>query len=318
MKDFVKLIALVTMVVFVYGCASLSSFSFMSSSTTSLTSSSLAEARQLRARGITIAGTVEGGNYLLTPTSITGEIMSVVLPIAGEADEGLTPFGHFRPDIAPANSVLYPFDLNVTTTLESDNVSLKPGAAGGQCNQILLMFGYFDVEFTQDTETKIVRFCYGDADPYVRGDKLLKNADGASTGSFYWYDTTAEAFIIESGTRPDYPAVNTFVRDYTDEIRPEMHYYLLGGQLVNNTDYDGTTQDYITLTNTLIEDRNLSFTIDFDVQNVVVMTGVTSEADFDALTDAQLIDKFDMKQNVSDWGNTELYCSIVYTSTPKY
>lgn len=317
MKDFIKLIALVLMVFFVYGCANLASFSFESTSATSLTSSSLAEARRLRAEGITIAGTLENGNWAITPDEISGEVMSIVLPISGEADEGITPFGENRPDIAPANTTLYPFDLGVVTTLEG-TCSLKSGAVGGPCEQILLIFGYFDVTFDQGSDTKTIRFCYGDADPYVRGDKLIYNADGATTNAFYWYNTSAEAFVIETGTRPNSPEANAIVRDFTDPIRPVMHYFSIGAQLENCTDHDGSTRDYITLTNNLIEDRNLSFTVDFNVQNAVVFTGITSQASFEALTDAELLAAFDMKQNVEEWGNSDLYCSIIYTSTAKY
>jgi len=298
------------------GCANLSNFSFSSRANTALTSNSLIAASALRAQGITIAGTAESGNWLITPSRISGKIMSVVLPIATEEDDGLTPFGHGRPDIAPADSVLYDFDLSEVTTLTKESVSLKDSSVGGQCNQIILMFGYFDVEFDQDGTSKKLRFCYGDADPYVRGDKLLYNPSGEATGSFYWYSST-EGFVIETSSRPADACVNAYVRDFSDPIRPVMHYYMLGANLRDNTDYDGVEKDYITIDPTVVEENNLSFTVDFDVLNAVIFTGVSSEADYGALSDAELIEKFDMKQNTSGWGETELYCSITFEVTPK-
>jgi hypothetical protein len=108
------------------------------------------------------------------------------------------------------------------------------------------------------------------------------------------------------------------VKEFSDPVRPNMHYYLLGAQLRNNTDYDGVLKDYITLSRSLVEDNDLTFTVDFDVQNAVVFSNVSSEAGFNALTDAQLIEKFDMKQNVSAWSESNLYCSITFEATPKY
>jgi hypothetical protein len=97
-----------------------------------------------------------------------------------------------------------------------------------------------------------------------------------------------------------------------------MHYYMLGAQLRNNRDYDGTTRNYITLSKSIIENDNLYFTVDFDVNNAVLFSGITSEAEFQALSDTQLIEKFDMKQNTSRWGTSDLYCSISFEAVPKY
>ncbi|MEK7377025.1 MAG: hypothetical protein AABZ57_07710, partial [Candidatus Margulisiibacteriota bacterium] len=298
------------------GCAKLTNY--LNGSNTSLTSNSLSTANLMRSMGMTVAGSREGSNWLITPKKISGKIMSVVFPVGGSEDEGVVPFGSGRPDIAPANSILYDFDLSSTTTLRKEIISLKPGFKGGKCNGILLMFGYFDVEFLQGTSAKKIRFVYGDSDPYVRGDKLLYNANGAATGKFYWYDTSAENFVIETAVRPAAPFVNTFVRDYSDPIRPNMHYYLLGAQLKNNVDYDHSVKNYITLDRPVVEDTELFFTVDFDVQNCVVFTGAASEAEFNGLSDAQLLQKFDMKQNVSDWRDSNLYCSVSFEAVSKY
>ncbi len=317
MKKITLLIAIVLSVSLLIGCAQIQKF--LNSTNTRLTSNSLATASALRAQGITIAGTTEGTNWLITPTNISGKILSVVLPVNDQDDEGITPFGSGRPDIAPANSTLYDFDLSVVTTLSSGTVSIKPGFVGGQSEQTILIFGYFDVEFEQNSVAKKLRFCYGDSDVYVRGDKLLYNASGESTAKFYWYNTSTESFVIETGTRPTYPSLNTLVATFEDSIRPNMHYYMLGAINQNCTDYDGTTGlSYITLARTIIEDYDLVFTVDFDFENSVVFNNVSSEAEFAALTDAQLIQKFDMKQNVSDWSDTGLYCSITFEATPKF
>lgn len=297
------------------GCASLKTF--LNGSTTNLKSNSLVAASAMRAKGITIAGSLEGSNWLITPSKISGKVMSVVLPISGEADDGITPFGNGRPDIAPAQSKLYDFDLSNVTALKNDVINFKDTFVGGKCDQIILLFGYFDVEFVQGTKQKKIRMVYGDTGSYVRGDKLLLNANGTSTGSFYWYDTSSGAFAVETGTRPTSPSINSFVKNFSDPIRPNLHYYMLGAKLRNNTDYDGTRQNYITLSRTICEDNDLTFTVDFDVLNAVVFTNVASSASFEALTDAELIQKFDMKQNVSDWSDTALFCSITFEATKR-
>lgn len=309
----VFLIAIIAAVI--YGCASIKTF--MNSSTTNLSSTSLAAASALRAQGVTIAGTREGANWLITPTKISGKILSVVLPVGGQEDEGIVPFGDGRPDIAPAQSTLYDFDLSEVTTLHKDTIGLKPGFVGGTCEAIILLFGYFDVEFEHGSTTKEVRFVYGDTDPYLRGDKLLYNASSATDNKFYWYSST-EGFVSESASRPADADYNYYVKTFSDPVRPNMHYYMLGALLRNNTDYDGVLKNYITLSRSVVEDNDLSFTVDFGVADAVFFTGVTTEAEFQALTDAQLTQKFDMKQNTSHWDDSQLYCSITFEAAAKY
>ncbi len=315
-----KIMALLSVLAFLsllmFGCATLKNY--LSGSTTNLTSNSLVAASAMRAAGITIAGTREGSNWLITPTKISGKVLSVVLPSNGSEDEGIVPFGNGRPDIAPSDSTLYDFDLTQVTTLKKDSVGLKPGYVGGQTSQIIMLFGYFDVEFQHNSQTKKIRFVYGDTGNYARGDKLLYNANGSTDGKFYWYNTATSTFVSESSTRPSAPSVNAFVRDFSDPIRPDMHYYMLGANIKNSTDYDGALHDYITLKRSVVEDNQLSFTVDFDVRNAVSFSGVISEADFNALTDAQLIQKFDMKQNTARWDTSELDCHISFEVIPKY
>lgn len=297
------------------GCASIKNY--LTGSTTSLTSNSLAAASAMRAMGITINGTQEGSNWCITPTKISGKVMSVVLPVEGVEDEGIVPFGSGRPDIAPANSVLYDFDLSQTTMLHADIIGIKPGFRGGRSEQILMLFGYFDVEFDHNGSSKKIRFVYGDTNPYVRGDKLLYNANGATDGKYYWYNTSAETFVSESLARPASPCANSYVRDFSDPVRPQLHYYMLGAQLRNCLDYDGARRNYITLNKSIIEDRDQYFTVDFDILNAVIFRNVTS-AEFNSLTNAQLIEKFDMKQNASRWQSSELYCAISYEARTKF
>ncbi|KAF0133682.1 MAG: hypothetical protein FD145_1141 [Candidatus Saganbacteria bacterium] len=315
-KLFVFLILFAIVIAAFIGCASIKNY--LAGSDTNLKSTSLIAASVLRASGITLKGSPEAGNWLITPTKISGKVLSVVLPVNGAEDEGIVPFGAGRPDIAPANSTLYDFDLSTTTNLHTDVIGLKPGYKGGRSEQIILLFGYFDVEFLQGTSAKKIRFVYGDTGTYVRGDKLMYSPSGEAASKYYWYDLTAGAFVAETSTRPSNPSVNAFVRDFTDSVRPNMHYYMLGAQLRNCTDSDGTTQNYITLSKSNVEDKELSFTVDFEVLNSVVFTNVASGESFDALTDAQLIQKFDMKQNVSRWGNSQLYCAIKFVSTAKF
>ena len=312
----ITFLALLGLVIIIAGCASLKSF--MAGSTTSLTSSSIQAANALRAAGVTVFGSAEGSNWVLTPTKISGKIMSVVFTVNGQEDEGIVPFGSGRPDIAPAQSTLYDFDLSNITVLQKDTVGLKPGYVGGQSTQMILLFGYFDVTFLQGATTKKIRFCYGDSTPYVRGDKLMYNPSGEATNKYYWYDTLGGTFVSETGTRPSSPEANAFVRDFTDPIRPNAHYYNVGVLLRNNRDYDGTTKSYISLLKSVVEDRSLSFRVDFDLGNAVVFTNVTSEAAFNALSDIQLLQKFDMKQNTARWQDTGLYCSVSFESTPKF
>lgn len=299
-----------------YGCASLRSF--LNSSTTSLTSSNLKAASVLRAQGVVLPGISVGSDWAITPTKISGKVMSVVLPINGLEDEGIVPFGNGRPDIAPAQSTLYDFDLSQVTTLAAQTIGLKQGFVGGTCNQIIMLFGYFDVEFDQGTTAKKIRFVYGDTDPYVRGDKLMYNPSGETTGRYYWYNTSTESFVTETASRPAYPALNNYVATFSDEIRPNMHYYMLGAILEGNTDYDGSVRNYITLSRSIVEDNDLSFTVDFDVANAAVFRNVASSTEYEALTDAQLIQKFDMKQNTRRWDDSELTCHISFEVWPKF
>lgn len=299
----------------IMGCASLKTF--FNTSDTSLTSNSLATISSLRAQGITTVGTNEGGDWLITPTKISGKVLSVVLPVNGKEDEGVVPFGAGRPDIAPAQSDLYDFDLSQVTKLHKDTMGMKPGFAGGTCEAVIMLFGYFDVEFEQGSTTKKIRFIYGDTTPYLRGDKLLYNAGGVTTNKYYWYSST-EGFVSESASRPSNAVYNYYVKTFSDPVRPDMHYYMLGAKLTANTDYDGTKKEFITLSRRIVEDNNLTFTVDFDVQNAVKFIGISSEAAFNALTEAQLIDKFDMKQNTSEWGNSGLFCSITFEVKAKY
>lgn len=298
----------------IVGCGSLKNY--LTGANTSLTSTSLSAANALRAMGITIAGTMEGSNWLITPDKISGEIMSIVIPVGGSEDEGIVAFGSGRPDLAPANSTLYPFDLSRSTRLHTDVVGLKPGYKGGKAAQIILLFGYFDVEFKQGTANKKIRFVYGDTGSYKRGDKLMYNPSGEAAGKFYWYDTVAGRF---TDTRPSSPCANSYVQTFSDPVRPTLHYYMLGATLEGCTDYDGTRGAYITLNRSVIEDSDLSFTVDFNVRNAVMFTTCTSSAEFEALTDTQLIQKFDMKQNTRDgWRDTGLSCAISFEANPKF
>jgi hypothetical protein len=151
----------------------------------------------------------------------------------------------------------------------------------------------------------------------LRGDKLLYNANSATTNKFYWY-SSSEGFVSETASRPADAEYNYYVKTFSDPVRPNMHYYMLGAKLRNNTDYDGVKKEYITLSKAIVEDYNLLFRVDFDVQNAVKFLNITSEAEFQTLTDAQLVQKFDMKQNTASWGNTGLYCSITFEATKKY
>jgi len=313
---FLLVLLIASIAAFAAGCASIKTF--LTGSDTNLKSTSLTTASMLRSMGITIAGTAESGNWLITPVKISGKIMSVVMPVNGVEDEGIVTFGAGRPDIAPANSTLYDFDLSTVTKLTNDAMGLKPGYKGGKSEQIILLFGYFDVLFDHNGSQRTLRFVYGDTDPYVRGDKLLKNAGGATDNKYYWYNTSAGTFVSESATRPSSPCANAYVRDFSDPVRPVMHYYMLGAQLRNCIDYNGARVDYISLNKSIIEDKILNFTVDFDVANAVVFTGCTTEAAFNALSDADLIQKFDMKQNTSSWSSSGLYCAVSFEATPKF
>jgi|GEM_PF-665660 hypothetical protein len=299
------------LIVFLYGCGLFGHQEATSRATTRLTSNSLSVAQGLQAAALKTSGWASNGNWLITPNKISGKILSIVLPIDGTSDDGVVPFGDGRPDIAPADSTLYDFDLSYVTSLTNESMSFKSGFTGGKCSSMILLFGYFDVEFQQGSNTRKVRMVYGDSGSYVRGDKLLFSPSGEAAG-YYWFDTTRECF---SATRPHSPEVVALVRDFSDPVRPVMHYYMLGAKLRDNTDYDGSKSNSLTLTAATIVGKSTVFSVDFDVQDVVAFTGVTSTAEYESLTEAQLIKKFDMVQNVGRYEDSPLYCSISFEVT---
>jgi hypothetical protein len=162
-----------------------------------------------------------------------------------------------------------------------------------------MLFGYFDASFTHNSTTREVRMVYGNTGDYVRGDKLLKVG-----GVWKWYDTVGGTFTT---TRPSSPSAVALVRDFSDPVRPNMVYYMLGA----------TLSSPLTFSNQLIDNNTLNISVDFAFNNAVTFTNVTSEATYNALSDADLIQKFDMKQNVSNWSNPGITCNASMTSTPK-
>jgi len=289
------LVAICVSVAFMLGCPEGSGlFGTNMTSQTVFTSSTLSGAGAA-AQGSPVTDSTDG--LLVTPDNATGEVLSLLFATDGQIDEGIVVFGDNRPDIAPATATLYPFDLADSLAVNG-SASLKPGFVGGQSSMMVLLFGYIDVYFTLNGQQKVVRVAMADIDDMVRGDVLLKNS---ATGAFEWYDLDNASLTT---TRPNNPVVIDDIRDFTDPIRPQLVFYPLNVELNNAVALDATA---------LASSSAIESTVDFVLTQAVIIQGQHNEA---AVTDALLIQNFNLTQSAFGWGDSGLQADGTLTVIP--
>lgn len=248
------------------------------STRTVLKSSSLA--------GGSVAYAKTGSDATLTPDNITGEVLSLLFATAGQIDEGIVFFGDGRPDIAPATTTLYPFDMADHLAVNATTM-LKPGFVGGVSEHGVALFGYIDVEVTLGNGAEhIVRVALAEVNGMQRGDKLLD--DG--TGTFQWYDLDTAQF---TNTRPTNPAVLEDIRDFTDPVRPNLVFYPLNVFL--NTPVSLNAVD-------LAASTSLDVEVDFFMGQAIVLEGETTTS----VDTATLITSFNLVQVTEGFGTSGL------------
>lgn len=255
--------------------------------TTVLTSSSLTK------KGLYNRGVLD--SVPIYPTNINGQALSLLFATASEQDEGLVFFGDGRPDIAPGNATFYPFDF-ANQLAVVNNINLKPGYVGGLVQHAVAMFGYIDIYMIIDGSNRVIRLALGEysvgTDTYVRGDVLLQDL---ITSEFRFYDITNSVF---TSARPANPYVIEEIRDFTDPIRPNMVYYPLNVFLSPSISFDATVLQTAT---------SVYVRIDFFVENFVVLQDISSTT---GISDSELINSFDISQNVVGLGNSGLAATV--------
>ncbi len=239
-----------------------------------------------------VSDTTEG--LRITPINVTGKVLSLLFPIDGKEDEGVVVFGNYRPDIAPADSELLPFDMAEQLAV-SGTVMLKPGFGGGPATSMILLFGYLDIDFELNGQTKRVRVATASVEGMQRGDVLLwfDNSAGSSQavpsggttdatsagGEFRWYDLDTSSFVSE---RPADPVVIAPIRDFFDPIRPDLVFYPISGQTTQTLDLGaGVFENAI----------SMNVILDFALSQFIVLENQHDPA---AIDDATLIQSFNL------------------------
>jgi hypothetical protein len=234
---------------------------------------------------------VIGDSIALTPYNINGQALSLLFATASEIDEGLVIFGDSRPDIAPSNSTLYPFDFADQLVVNSV-VNLKPGYVGGNVEHMVNMFGYIDIYVTVDENDRRFRLALSDydigSDSYIRGDVLLEDT---ISNNLRFYDLDNYIFTT---TRPNNPYSIEEIRDFFDPIRPNMVYYPLNVFLDPNIYLDA---------NELETASSIDAVVDFFVEDFVILENQTTTEN---ISDSALINSFNITQNVIGFGNSGL------------
>jgi len=279
------------------------------SSSTIFTSSSLAGGSNPSGQSApAVVDTPEG--LRITPTNITGKVLTLLFPIESQEDEGVVVFGNNRPDIAPASSELLDFDMAQRLAVNG-TVQLKPGYVGGQSGALNLLFGYIDVEFVLNGRARVVRVALADVNGMQRGDLLLwfdgadataqtmatgsagdaTTGDGATTtGRFRWYDLDADQFV---STRPDNPVVIEAIRDFFDPVRPHLVFYPLRAELTSTLDLRAEVFE-----NAI----SMNVVLDFILHQAVVLEGQHDET----IDDAALIQSFNLANSAFGFGQSGL------------
>lgn len=307
----------------VLSCGSISPF--LSSATTQLQSSTLISARAL---GVTSSGTLTAQGWAIDPTDLSGKVSSVFFVTStstlSENSEGIVVYGFYRPDIATPLDVQHEFTLSTPTVL-SGMISRPPWYVGGGSEVIMMSFGYFDVEFqlpdVTSPETYTVRFWYGDeaasgeasAETYARkGDIQILDEDG----SYKWLDTST-ATSLSAGTlvttRPASPRKNSFIAEFVSESHPDEQIFPLAA----------TFTPAIDIRANVIDNYDLEFIVDSDLQNSLLFLNTSSAAEVAALEGdrAGILAVVDMTQNYTNWyevdGTSGLTCTVTMNMTPK-
>lgn len=298
---------------YLLGCSSLQPY--FNQANTDMKSSTFSS---LAASGLSATGvvTIDGFSYwAVTPAKITGKVASVFFPINQTEDEGIVVYGYYRPDLATSLTELKDFDLSTTTRL-SGIISQKPGYKGGDASIILMQYGYFNVYFTQGSPEaeRIIRFCYATTGPYTKGDILIKYT---SSDDFKWLN--ADTGSLES-TRVN-PVMNSTIKNWVDPSHPTEVFFPLMAKVT----------PAVSLTGSLVENNNLTFTLDFDYADSLLFEGITTQAEFNNLTSAQLIgrqgvsswtDRSFMRQMRTPWKGVEsadpgVNCTVTVVATPR-
>ncbi|MFT4604567.1 MAG: hypothetical protein ACI9W4_001300 [Rhodothermales bacterium] len=250
---------------------------------TVLTSSSLAPAEAapktpngtLRQRG-------SSSDFEVTPSNVTGEILSVVFPIDPAPDDGIVVFGDGRPDIAPTSAQLFPFDFADQLSVDA-TIQIKPTLSDGTIERVHPLFGYADFAYIQlDGTERVVRIAMASVAGMTRGDKLLDMGGG----QFEWYDLDTSSF---SATRPANPSVIEEIRDFTDPIRPNLVFYPMVVNLTSTLNV--VAAEYLAAS-------TIESEVDFFMGGALTLVGQTTSD----LADADLIQSLTLTQMITGFG----------------
>ncbi|MFT7553519.1 MAG: hypothetical protein ACI9BV_003854 [Rhodothermales bacterium] len=244
--------------------------------TTILTSSTLApEAAAPKARTGTPRLRAGRTDFEVTPSVVTGEVLSVVFPIDPAPDDGIVVFGDGRPDIAATSAQLFAFDLGDPFAI-NQVIQIKPTLANGTVERVHPIFGYADFTYIQlDGVERTVRVAMGSVNGMTRGDKLLEIGT-----QFQWFDLDTGLF---TATRPVNPAVIAEIRDFTDPIRPNLVFYPMVVNLTSTIPV--TAADFLSASTVESE-------IDFIMSGALTLVGQTTSS----LAEADLIQAFTLTQ----------------------
>ena len=238
----------------------------------------------------------DGSNVFLTPSNVAGEAMSLLFAIAGVPDEGIVIFGDNRPDIAPANSPTYPFNFGTQQAIVS-SPSFDPSRPGGLSEHMAVIFSHLDFTFSVNSQSYTVRIALVSNNGMQRGDKLML------VGSSYeWYDLDQNAF---TSTRPSNPARITEIENFVDSVRPNMVFYPFNAFMTN--------QPLSMLTADLAGASGLDIVLNFNVQDMLVLEGVTSTNSLGADGMIQLLT---VRQVTEGFGNSGLQVNASATILP--
>ncbi len=229
--------------------------------------------------------TASDDGLVVTPDNVTGEVLSLLFAIDNTLDDGVVIFGNNRPDVAPASSDLEDYDLANPCAINS-TINNRPDIPGGTSSTLLLLFGYMDMHFTLDGDSKIVRVALASVSGMTRGDKLLFDT---ASNSYLWYDLDASAF---SATRPSNPAVIEEIRDFFDPIRPNMVFYPVQGDLV-------TPEPMVKAD--LVAASSIDVVLDFLMTGAILLE---SQTDASAVSDATLVTSLTLSQVGSSTGES--------------
>ena len=237
----------------------------------------------------------------LIPYNIDGEALSLLFATASQVDEGLVVFGDMRPDIAPSNSTLYPFDFADQLAITSE-INVKTGYVGGNIQHMVSTFGFINIYVEIDDVDRALRLALSDynigSDTYLRGDVLLQDT---VTEIFRFYDLTNSLF---TEARPGNPYVIEEIRDFVDPIRPNMVFYPLNVFLDSNLYFDPVL---------IITSDSIDIVVDFYVDNFVILQDQTSTV---GISDSAIINSFDITQNVVGFGNSGLTAHATFELIP--